>query len=111
MAGKVVKKETFRKNVIRDMKQLRTYSAEYNPVIDVYCEMYEQYQRLTERYRAGGLEGVSIAKRLEARRKDFAAYSDRLGLNPKAMKDLRPDRQSKKAGLVHRLRMIEADTG
>ena len=85
MAKKAILKDTFRKNVIRDMGNLEIFKPEYEPVIGIYCEIYEQYQKLTKKYIESELEDVSIAKRLESLRKDFLTYSDRLGLNPKAL--------------------------
>lgn len=110
MAGKAIKRESFKKNVVRDMKALNTYQPEFEPVIGIYCEIYEQYQRLTKIYIDSGLSDANTAKRLESLRKDFISYSDRLGLNPKAIKDIKPQ-QGKKAGLVHKLHLAEVDTG
>lgn len=100
MAGKAILKETVRKNTIRDMEKLGTYRAEYDPIIDIYCEMREQYERLTKEFKDDGYKGYSVdtsdggkkksplIATLENLRKDIGTYSDKLGLNPKALESI-----------------------
>lgn len=106
MPGKAIRKESIRNNTIRDMKKLGTYRAEYDPIIDIYCEMREQYERLTKKFKAGDYTGYStetadgsekkspLISTLECLRKDIANYSDKLGLNPKALESITAEKTS-----------------
>lgn len=107
MAGKAVCKETIKKNTVNAMKKLNTYRAEYDPIIDVYAEMREQYERLTKQYKDqdykydeytenGGSKKAPIVAVLESLRKDILQYSDRLCLNPKALADKKTAENKKK---------------
>lgn len=98
MAGKATKRETIKKNTIADMKKLGTYKPEYEPVIDIYCEMREQYEFYTKQLKdkeykcdeftaAGGTKKSALVGTIETLRKDILQYSDRLCLNPKALDD------------------------
>lgn len=95
MAGKAICKETIKKNTIADMKKLGTYKPEYDPCIDIYAELMEQYERLTKKFKEsnykfeeftsdGGKKKAPIVATLESLRRDILQYSDRLCLNPKA---------------------------
>lgn len=81
------------------MKKIGTYKPVYNPVIDVYSEIREQYERLTKEFKdsgytyevetsQGGMKKAPIVATLESLRKDILAYSDRLCLNPKALESI-----------------------
>jgi phage terminase small subunit len=119
MAGKAICKESIRKNTIADMKKLGTYKAEYESVIDIYCEMREQYERLTKEFKdsdykykeftsEGGTKKSPIVSTLESLRKDILQYSDRLCLNPKAMaRDIPSTGQKKQSKLGAALSAIE----
>lgn len=78
------------------MESLGTYKSEYDPLINVYVDLWEQYiavqRRLKSAKYASSVEGTSGAPKKsydvgqhESIRKDILAYSDRLKLNPKAM--------------------------
>lgn len=95
MAQMAIQKETIKKNTIRDMKNLGVYKKEYDPVIDIYAELMEQYRRLQKEFKEsgykveeetadGGKKKAPIVATLESLRKDILQYSDRLRLNPKA---------------------------
>ena len=95
MAGKPLKKETIKKKTISDMIKLGTYKPEYEPVIDIYCEMREQYEvyikqlkncnyECAESTGAGGTKKSALVSTIETLRKDLLQYSDRLQLNPKS---------------------------
>ena len=107
MAGKEICKETIKKNTITRMKKLNTYRAEYDPIIDVYAEMREQYERITKDFKStkykfdemtenGGTKKAPIVAVLESLRKDILLYSDRLCLNPKALADKKSSENKKK---------------
>ncbi|WP_225230283.1 P27 family phage terminase small subunit [Ureibacillus galli] len=98
MAKKATTKETIAKNTIRDMKNLGTYKPEYDPLIDVYADIFSQYLRANKEFEesgyryetetaAGGTKKSAIVATLENLRKDLLAYSDRLCLNPKSLKN------------------------
>jgi phage terminase small subunit len=96
MPGKAIRKESIKKNTIADMQILGVYKAEYEPIIDIYCEMREQYELYTKQLKekkykcdeytaAGGTKKSALVSTIETLRKDILLYSDKLGLNPKAM--------------------------
>lgn len=96
MAGKAVTYEGIRKKTIKDMKKLGTYKPEYEPIIDIYSELREQYFILNQKFAEsgydfevetmqGGTKKAPIVGTLESLRKDIITYSDRLCLNPKAI--------------------------
>lgn len=112
MAGKAA----IKKRTIENMKALGVYKPEYDPVIEVYSELCEQYQRLTKDFKDGGYKfqamtadgGVKkapIVATLETLRKDMLAYSDRLCINPKALETVTPDKpkKSKLASVLSKL--------
>lgn len=95
VAGKATSYEGIRKKTIKDMKKLGVYKPEYEPIIDIYSELREQYFILTEKFiesgydcevgtMQGGTKKSPVVATLESLRKDIITYSDRLCLNPKA---------------------------
>lgn len=100
MAGKPVTYDGIRKKTIRDMKKLNVYKPEYEPIIDIYSELREQYAILTQKFveseydcevftAQGGSKKAPIVATLESLRKDIITYSDRLCLNPKAKESVK----------------------
>lgn len=80
------------------MIRLNTYKPEYDPIITVYVELWEQYDAVQKRlkqnrYKSSVESAHGTPKKSydvgqhESLRKDILAYSDRLRLNPKAMMD------------------------
>lgn len=78
------------------MQRLGTYKPEYDPIICVYVDLWDQYLAVQRRMKASkyasSVEGASGTQKKsydsgqhESVRKDILAYSDRLKLNPKAM--------------------------
>ncbi len=75
-----------------DMKTLGTYKPEFEPIIDVYAELMEQYDLLNARYKANnyqfetataqGSKKAPIVTTLETLRKDILSYAAQLGLTP-----------------------------
>lgn len=122
MAPRPTKKETIKKNTVRDMKKLGVFQAEYTPLIDIYCELMEQYMKLTKEYQdsgfeyaektdRGGTKKSTLVATLETLRKDLLAYSDRLFLNPKALSDRKKTDKNKNvkgSALAMALREIES---
>jgi phage terminase small subunit len=96
MAGKAITYDGIRRKTIKDMKKLSIYKPEYDPIIDIYSELREQYFILTQKFiesdynfeaetMQGGTKKAPIVATLESLRKDIITYSDRLCLNPKAI--------------------------
>ena len=95
MARKAILKETIKKNTVTEMKKIGVYKTAYDPLIDIYCEIREQYEKLTQEFKdgnynysietsQGGEKKSPLVGTLESLRKDILLYSDRLCLNPKA---------------------------
>lgn len=93
-----IRKDTIAHNTRVAMKNLGVYRPEYEPLILIFAELSEQYKRLTaefvksgyaysEKTAEGGTKKAPIVATLETLRKDILQYSDRLCLNPRAMKD------------------------
>ena len=106
MPRKAIKKDTIRANTIADMKKLGVYKPEYEPIIDIYCELREQYELYTKQLKdkeykcdewtaAGGTKKSALIATLENLRKDILQYSDRLCLNPKANSNIEIPKQGK----------------
>ena len=87
------------KNIInqtRDhMKALGVYKPEFEPIIEMYSQLREQYKVLTERFIASnydieeetntGSKKAPIVTTLETLRKDILAYATQLGLTPQGL--------------------------
>ncbi len=73
-----------------DMKSLGVYKPEFEPTIEIYCQLRQQYDKLTtkfrlsgykcEEYTATGTKKAPIVATLESLRKDILAYAAHLGL-------------------------------
>jgi len=109
--------DAIRRKTVSDMKALRVYKKQYDPLIKIYAELVTQYNRLTEEFADSGYEvstgtGQGGSKKhprvatLEALRKDILAYSDRLCLNPKSLEAITVEKegQSKLAAALKGLR-------
>jgi len=83
-------------NQTRDqMKALGVYKPEFEPIIEIYCQLREQYNILTQRfidsdydfkeYTNTGTKKAPIVTTLEALRKDILAYAAQLGLTPQGL--------------------------
>jgi predicted DNA-binding protein YlxM (UPF0122 family) len=97
--AKLAGKETIKRATIADMKRLGVHKPEYNRLIDIYAELVEQYQKITQNFvdgdykfqemtSDGGYKKAPIVATLETLRKDILAYSDRLCLNPKSIESV-----------------------
>lgn len=105
---KAASKETIKRRTIEDMKKLGVHKTQYNRVIDIYSELVHQYLELTIKFEEsgyqyqvetdqGGAKKSPIVATLETLRKDILAYSDRLGLSPKAFENMTADTNKKSA--------------
>lgn len=92
-------KETIKRATIKDMKALGVHKQEYNRIIDIYSDLVYQYNEAMQAFElsgrqyetetaAGGTKKSATAASLEILRKDIIAYSDRLGLTPKAYESI-----------------------
>ena len=113
-------KKTIKSKTVREMKNLDTYKKEYDAIIDIYSELVEQYEILTEKFvdskykfqemtANGGYKKSPIVSTLESLRKDILAYSDRLCLNPKA-KGAVPVEKKGKSKLAQALSDLQRET-
>ena len=108
MPRPAINKETIKKNTIESMKKLGTYKREYEPVIDIYSELSEQYNRLTSKFKEsnykdfevstadGGSKKSALVSTLESLRKDILQYASALGLTPKASSAAEPTKKKRK---------------
>ena len=108
MPRPAINKETIKKNTIESMKKLGTYKREYDPVIDIYSELSEQYNRLTVKFKDsnyekfevdtadGGSKKSPLVSTLESLRKDILQYASALGLTPKASAAAEPTKKKRK---------------
>lgn len=111
MGRTAITRDTIKAQTISAMKCMGTYQTEYDPIIDIYSGMREQYSRLLAEYEDGktyrystptadgGEKKSPLSLTIESLRKDIITYSDRLMLNPKAKADTakRSARKSKLA--------------
>lgn len=99
VANKVPTKTTIEKRTIENMKRLGTYKEEYQDIIKIYVDTYYNYlvaqndfEETGRKYEtttaAGNPKKSAIVDTIEKSRKDLLAYSDRLGLNPKALETI-----------------------
>ena len=91
-----ITRETIKAQTVTAMKAFGTYAPEYEPLIDIYAGLREQYVRLLRQYETGnsyhyatptadgGEKKSPLSLTIESLRKDIILYSDRLMLNPKA---------------------------
>jgi len=107
MAGKATTKHAIKSKTIKDMQKLGTYKPEYDAIVDIYCELREQYELYTKQLKsheykcdeftaAGGTKKSALVSTIETLRKDILQYSDRLCLNPKAMMEEKNKSSDKK---------------
>ena len=91
-----ITRDTIKAQTISAMRKMGTYRTEYDPIIDIYAGMREQYSRLLAEYATGksyrystptadgGAKKSPLSLTIESLRKDIVVYSDRLKLNPRA---------------------------
>ena len=92
------------------MKSLGVYKPEYKKMIKIFSGMIHQYEvfeeqfeksgyKITEEYtnKAGAtnMRKVPLYTAMESLRKDIAAYSDRLCLNPKSLENITLEKEGK----------------
>ena len=108
MSKQQMTKAAIKRRTISSMKSLGTYRKEYDTIIDMYAALVEEYTNLLQQFVddgcqykvSTGAEGVKkspTVASLESLRKDILQYSDRLCLNPKALKNDAPKTKKKSA--------------
>ena len=53
MGRPAITKDTIKTNTISSMKTMGNYRPEYDPIIDIYSGLREQYERLSREYEKG----------------------------------------------------------
>lgn len=82
------------KKIVKVMKQLGTYKAEYMQTVSRLAQMREQYAELVAQYSAmdkrelNGYHKPVIIGTIEALRRDILTYERDLGMTPAALKKL-----------------------
>lgn len=103
------KKKTIENQVVKEMKTLGVYKPEYRKMIKIFAGMVHQYEVFEEKFEKSGykieeaytnkagatnMRKVPLYTAMESLRKDIAAYSDRLCLNPKSLEAVTVEAQS-----------------
>lgn len=113
-------KNTIRAETIKNMKALGTYKLEYNSIVDIYIGMLHQYESFQEEFEKSGykieeeytnkagatnMRKTPMLSAIEKLRMDIATYSDKLGLNPKALESITTEsaNKSKLASVLSKL--------
>lgn len=116
MAAPATTKATIKKQTVANMKKLGVYRPEYEPIVDLYSGLWEQYHRLMKAYDTGkgyeyavstsdgGEKKSPLVNTIEAVRRDIVLCSDRLCLNPKAERDSNLPPPGKRSKLEEALR-------
>lgn len=103
---KLPTRETIKRATIGDMKALGVHKPQYNRLVSIYADLVFQYNESMQDFEesgrqyetetaAGGSKKSPIVATLETLRKDILAYSDRLGLNPKALETITAEQAGK----------------
>lgn len=111
----------YRDQTIAAMRVLGTYREEFDPVIEIYADLMDQYQdamdsfiRSGKQYEtetaAGGTKKSGIVGAMENIRKDIITYSDRLGLTPKSLEAMKVE-SPKQSALVDAMTKLGAMFG
>lgn len=109
-------------NQTRDqMKALGVYKPEFEPIIEIYSQLREQYKELTKRfvdsnydfkeYTNTGSKKAPIVTTLETLRKDILAYAAQLGLTPQGLlkADDKAFKQKKQSALAAALKGLDGE--
>lgn len=103
------------KETIRRMTELGTYKPEFHDIILIYAGLLDQYQtgliawqtigqgKIEVEAANGATKKSPYLTMLETLRKDIVVYSDRLGLNPKAMRLMGAEVQPTEVSVTSRI--------
>lgn len=93
-------KLALKRQVNKQLRDLGVYRKEFDDIVDIYVGLLHQYMTFEDEFEKSGykieeeytnkagatnMRKVPLYGAMEALRKDLVTYSDRLGLNPKAM--------------------------
>lgn len=99
--------------IVKSMKEMGTYSKHYDDIIEIYSGLIYDYRNAREEFLSNGSQfteehetgrGTIVERKtplvqsMENLRKDIVTYSDRLGLNPKAV-GIEPPKPKDSGGL------------
>lgn len=99
-----------KKSVTEAMKAMNTYKPEFEPIIEIYVGLNNQYKKLLTKFKAVGYKveestGYSdnskkspLVSTMENLRKDILKYANELGLTPAGLKRLNEKNKTKSAG-------------
>lgn len=102
-------KRDIKTRVNNQLRQLGTFKEEYWDIIDIYCSLLHQYKEFERQFVESGfsveeeytnkagatnMRKTPVYQAMETLRKDIVTYSDRLGLNPKAMESITAEKAS-----------------
>lgn len=92
------KKRSLHFRVQQAMKSLGVYKPEFEPIIEIYCQLRDQYDVLTIRFveseydfqetTDSGSKKAPIVTTLEALRRDLLSYAAQLGLTAQGLQKL-----------------------
>lgn len=100
--------KAIRQKVVRHMKNLGVYDANYGTSIDVYADLLLQYEILNKEWERQGfkveeeytnkagatnMRKIPVVTAIEKLRVDLARYSDMLGLNPKSYESMKVEKE------------------
>lgn len=120
MSGLARKKTTIENQIVKEMKSLGIYKPEYRKLVKIFAGMIHQYEVFEEQFEESGykieeeytnkagatnMRKTPLYTAMESLRKDIAAYSDRLCLNPKSLESVKVEAQntSKLASVLKKL--------
>lgn len=102
------KKPSMHHSVKKAMTSLNVYKPEFEPIIAIYCELREQYEKITQEFKDSdfnyaedtkeGTKKAPIVTTLESLRKDILSYASQLGLTPQGLLKADDKAFSKKTG-------------
>lgn len=105
-------------NIKSDMMTLGVYQEEFDPIINIYLDILDQYERTKADFEADGRLTVPcrsgekknpLLVSLEGLKKEIITYSDRLCLNPKSFDQIKNSKDvEEKTGLVKALEAFDA---
>lgn len=99
-----------KKSVVEAMQAMNTYKPEFEPIIEIYVGLNNQYKKLQSqfkktKYKVEENTGYSdnskkspLVATMENLRKDILKYANELGLTPAGLKRLNEKSKSKSAG-------------
>lgn len=103
--------------VVTDMKILGVYREEFNPIINIYLDILDQYDRAQTAFEKDGrmlIDCRSGQKKnpllvtLEGLKKEIITYTDRLCLNPKSFDQIKNTKDAEElTGLEKALKAFE----